>query len=340
MQGKPDISEHHPGKVRFNPGTELSICFLLLPNFSLLSVSSAIDPVRMANKILGYRKYRVSIRSMNGNEVQSSSGQAFPIDGGIQDLDRADLLLVCSSDDVEQVQLPASLAPKLRSLASRGCDLGALCTGSLVLARLGLLEGHACTIHWEYASMFRESFPFIELKQDVFVIDRKRLTCAGGTAALDLILVFLGRSCPPDIVSAVADMAIHHDQRWSDTDQRIAIGRRLGISQPKILHAISLMEQNTETPLSCSELSGEIGLGVRQFQRLFQATLGVSPIAYYIDLRLAAARDLVLKTSMPITKISLACGFVGPANFAKRYRDRFLLSPQQDRKQNRATAPL
>lgn len=320
-------------------GPDVHICLLLLPNFSLLSVSSAIDPIRMANKILGYRKYRLSILSLDGNPVRSSGGQVFPIDGCLADLDRADLLLVCSSDDVEQVDLPASLAPKLRSMASRGCDLGALCTGAFVLARLGLLEDHSCTIHWEYASMFRESFPFIALKQDVFVIDRRRLTCAGGTAALDLMLVYLGRSCPSDIVSAVADMAIHHDQRWSDTDQRIAIGRRLGISQPKILHAISLMEQNIETPLSCSELAEEIGLGVRQFQRLFQATLGVSPIGYYIDLRLAAARDLVLKTSMPITKISFASGFVGPANFTKRYRDRFGVSPQEDRKPNRSTAP-
>jgi len=197
------------------PGPDVHICLLLLPNFSLLSVSSAIDPIRMANKILGYRKYRLSILSLDGNPVRSSGGQVFPIDAGLADLDRADLLLVCSSDDVEQVDLPASLAPKLRSMASRGCDLGALCTGAFVLARLGFLEGHSCTIHWEYASMFRESFPFIALKQDVFVIDRRRLTCAGGTAALDLMLVFLGRSCPPDIVSAVADMAIHHDQRWS-----------------------------------------------------------------------------------------------------------------------------
>lgn len=331
---KDSVPASHKQTEPGSNGPDVHICLLLLANFSLLSVSSAIDPIRMANKILGHRKYRVSIRSLDGNAVPSSGGQIFPVDGGLADLDRADLLLVCSSDDVEQIELPASLAAKLRSMASRGCDLGALCTGAFVLARLGLLAGHSCTIHWEYASMFRESFPFIELKQDVFVIDRKRLTCAGGTAALDLMLVFLGRSCPPDIVSAVADMAIHHDQRWSDTDQRIAIGRRLGISHPKILHAISLMEQNIETPLSGAELARETGLGVRQFQRLFQTMLGVSPIAYYIDLRLAAARDLVLKTSMPITKISFACGFAGPANFTKRYRDRFGVSPQDDRRSN------
>lgn len=336
MQGKPDTSDHHPDKRRITPDAELSVCFLLLPNFSLLSVSSAIDPIRMANKILGYRKYTVGIRSLDGAEVHSSSGQAFPIEGRIEDLDHADLLVVCSSDAVELLEIPPVLAPKLRFLVSRGCSLGALCTGSYVLARLGFLEQYSCTIHWEYASMFRESFPFIDLKQDIFVVDRNRLTCAGGTAALDLMLVFLGRSCPPDVVNAVADMAIHHDQRWSDTDQRLAIGRRLGISQPKILHAISLMEQNIETPLSCSELAREIDLGVRQFQRLFQATLEVSPIAYYIDLRLAAARDLVLKTSLPIAKISFACGFVGPANFAKRYRDRFQASPQNDRAANRS----
>jgi len=99
------------------------------------------------------------------------------------------------------------------------------------------------------------------------------------------------------------------------------------------------MEQNIETPLAASELARETGLGVRQFQRLFQATLGVSPIAYYIDLRLAAARDLVLKTSMPVAKISFACGFAGPANFTKRYRDRFGVSPQEDRRGNRAAPP-
>ena len=309
------------------------ICFLLLPNFSLLSVSSAMDPIRMANKVLGFQKFKVDVCSLDGSDICSSSDHPFPVDGKLDDLQGAEFLLVCSSDHVEQLVISPSLAGKLRSLVSRGTTLGALCTGAYVLARLGFLEGYSCTIHWEYASMFRENFPFIDLKQDVFVVDRNRLTCAGGTAALDLVLLILGQSCSSDTVKAVADMAIHHDQRWGDTDQRVAIGRRLGISQPAVLRAISLMEDNIETPLTCPDIAEKVGIGVRQLQRLFNSILGTSPVTYYVNVRLNVARDLVSKTSMPMSKISYACGFASPANFAKQYRNRFSTSPQQERQE-------
>lgn len=294
----------------------------------------------MANKIIGRQKYKVEICSLDGAEVRSSSGHPFPVDSKLDAVARIDYLLICSSDDVEQIALPTALTSRMHALASHGTTLGALCTGTFILAKLGFLEDCSCTIHWEYAAMFRESFPFIDLKQDVFVVDRNRFTCAGGTAALDLMLAILGRSSSADIVNAVADMAIHHDQRNAETDQRLTIGRRLGISQPAVLHAIALMEQNLETPLSCPEIARQTGLGVRQLQRQFESSLGASPISYYVDLRLKAARDLVLKTSMPISKIAYACGFANPSNFGKQYRDRFLASPQGDRKENRGNTSI
>lgn len=289
----------------------------------------------MANKILGHQKYKVEICSLDGVEVRSSSGHPFPVDRKFEDIARVDYLLICSSDDVEQIALPVALASRMNALASHGTTLGALCTGTYILAKLGFLEGCSCTIHWEYAGMFRENFPFIGLKQDVFVVDRNRFTCAGGTAALDLMLAILGRSSSVETINAVADMAIHHDQRNAETDQRLTIGRRLGISQPTVLHAIALMEQNLETPLSCPEIARQTGLGVRQLQRQFENRVGMSPISYYVDLRLTAARDLVLKTSMSISKIAYAFGFANPSNFGKQYKERFLTSPQGDRKENR-----
>src|SRR5690606_29074019 len=107
----------------------------------------------------------------------------------------------------------SQLIAKLRRLAFYGTSIGAVCTGSWILAKAGLLEGHRCTIHWENYESFREEFPSLEVTQELFEIDRNRFTCAGGTAAIDMMLALISAKKGGEIAALVTDELIHHRMR-------------------------------------------------------------------------------------------------------------------------------
>ena len=111
--------------------------------------------------------------------VSASNGIPLPVQDKLGDVQSADLLVICSSDGVEGVDLPASLGADLRRLERHGTPLTGICTGSYVLAKFGLLRERACTIHWEYAELFREVFPEVDLRESVCVEDGGLMTSSG-----------------------------------------------------------------------------------------------------------------------------------------------------------------
>ena len=216
---------------------------------------------------------------------------------------------------------------KLRTLAFYGVSIGAVCTGTYVLAKAGLLAGRKCTIHWENYDSFREEFADIEVTQELFEVDRNRFTCAGGTAAIDMMLSMIAKQKGPEIAAQVTDILIHHRIRDAHERQRMELRSRLGVAHPKLLAVVSEMEKSLETPLSCAELAEEVGLSTRQLERLFRRYIGEAPTKYYLGLRLKRARYLLRQTSMPILTIGLACGFVSASHFSKCYSEHFGRTP-------------
>ena len=211
----------------------------------------------------------------------------------------------------------ARLAIWLRQIERRGTNIGALCTGSHVLARLGLLDGYRCTIHWENLPGFVEDFPDIDISEDIFVIDRNRYTCAGGMAASDMMLSFISRDHGYELAAAVSEGLVCERIRGEDDHQRMALRLRLAVSQPRLLSSINLMSEHIETPLSQAELAREVGLSTRQIERLFLKYLNCTPSRYYLDMRLNRARALLQQTCMSVTNVALATGFVSASHFSK-----------------------
>jgi transcriptional regulator GlxA family with amidase domain len=201
-----------------------------------------------------------------------------------------------------------------------------------VLARAGLLDGYRCTIHWENLPGFAEEFPDIEVIAELYEIDRNRFTCSGGTAALDMMLNLIALNLGHDIAAGVADQLMHHRIRSGYEGQRMELRARLDISHPKLLEAITNMEENLETPMSCAELARGVGLSPRQLERLFRKHLSRSPTHYYLGLRLDRARFLLLQTSLSILNVALACGFVSASHFSKCYREYFGWAPSDERR--------
>jgi transcriptional regulator GlxA family with amidase domain len=316
--------------VAMNEGPR-EIGFLLIPNFSILPFMLALESLRVANREGGRRLYRWHLISSDGEPVPASNGMTFTPDGALDQWLRLPSVIVCAGVDPQCFDDRRTFAA-LRRLARHGTTLGALCTGSYVLARAGLLDGYRCTIHWENLAGFAEDFPDIEVSSELIEFDRDRFTCSGGITALDMMLHMIARDHGQELAMAVSEQFIHDRIRDPHDHQRMALRMRLGIRHPKLLAAVALMEDNLESPLALSELSACVGVTKRQIERLFRTHLGCTPMRHYTKLRLARAKRLIDQTSMPITAIGVACGFGSSSYFSKCYRAFFGFSPSRTRR--------
>ena len=306
------------------------IGFVLIPNFSMIAFTSAVEPLRLANRAAGRQLYSWRLFSSDGKPVAASNGILLQTEG---DIDRASgygTVILCSGIDAHLHQDRALFAG-LRRLDRQGADIGALCTGSHVLARAGLLDGYRCTIHWENIAAFTEDFPDIEVTSELFEVDRNRFTCSGGTAALDMMLNMIALQHGHELATAVSEQFMHERIRDCHDHQRMALPARLGVRHPKLIRVIRQMEANLEEPLDRSQLATAAGLSTRQLERLFRKYLNRSPARYYVELRLNRARLLLLQTNMSVIDVALACGFVSASHFSKCYRDFFGKTPRRER---------
>jgi AraC family transcriptional regulator, glycine betaine-responsive activator len=311
---------------------------VLINDFSMIAFTSLVEPLRLANHITGERQFGWRLYSIDGAPVKASNGLSISVDGSIADIGPMPLLVVCSGINVNRQELGGLIA-KLRRLAFYGVPLGAVCTGAWVLAKAGLLEDHRCTIHWENQAGLREEFPELQVTDELFEIDRNRFTCAGGTAAIDMMLAMIAKRLGATVAAGVTDELIHHRMRDSGERQRMELRSRLGVANPKVLSIVAIMERAIEEPLSCAELAEEAGLSPRQLERLFQRYLGETPTRYYLRLRLERARTLLLQTSMPVLSVGLACGFVSASHFSKCYHEHFEHTPSEERFGPRPAGP-
>ncbi len=310
-----------------------TIGFLLIPKFSMMAFTATIEPLRMANRMSGKELYRWSLYTIDGKPIRASNGILLMPDASLADaadVRRPDAIVVCAGIDVQIFNDKPTFAA-LRRMERQGVDIGAVCTGSHVLARAGLLDGHRCTIHWENLDSFTEAFPDIEVSTDLFEIDRNRFTCCGGTAALDMMLHLIGRKHSAALATAVSEQCILERIRDEHDAQRMPLSARLRVNHPKLVAAIGLMEANLEAPLSQNELARRVGLSRRQLERLFRRYLRKAPARHYLELRLQRARLLLLQSTLSIIAVALACGFVSASHFSKCYRQAYRRSPKQER---------
>lgn len=307
------------------------IAFYLTPQFSFMPFASAVEPLRMANQLSGKTLYEWTLVSSDGSPVCASNGIELSVAHGVESRVRYDAVFVCAGLNVHALKDEVAEA-WLRSLLPTNTILGAICTGTYVLARADVLDGYRCTIHWENLASAREEFPSLVISPELFEIDRDRYTCAGGTAPMDMMLCEIRERLGANLANQIAEQFICERIRDQNDRQRVPLTQRIGASQPKLAEAVSLMEANIEEPMTLDELSHHVGLSRRQLERLFQRYLHCVPTRYYLELRLGRARQLLLQTSMPIVDIALACGFISAPHFSKCYRDNFSLPPRDERR--------
>ncbi|WP_281954751.1 GlxA family transcriptional regulator [Pseudophaeobacter arcticus] len=304
--------------------------FVLLERFSMLSFASAIECLRIANRMAGQDLYSWTLLGEGGESVTCSAGTTFAVDGDLGELQRDDIILLCAGVNV-QAAASKKLLAWLRREARKGVMVGGLCTASYVLAKAGLLDGKRATIHWENIDSFAEEFEEVTLTKSVFVIDNNRMSTAGGTSSIDLLLKLIANDHGEDLANAVADQLIYSSIRTDQDTQRLSVPTRIGVRHPKLSLVIQMMEANIEEPISPSVLAQDVGMSTRQLERLFRRYLNRSPKRYYMELRLQKARNLLMQTDMSVINVALACGFASPSHFSKCYRAHYDTTPYRER---------
>ncbi|MCH1412804.1 MAG: GlxA family transcriptional regulator [Rhodobacteraceae bacterium] len=304
--------------------------FVLMEHFTLLSFSSALDALRIANRMSGKKLYDWTFIGESEEFVSCSAGTQFKLDSSLIELHRDDTILLCGGTEIQN-STTKKLIGWLRREARRGLVIGGLCTAAYPMAKAGLLDEKKATIHWENQDSFAEEFLEVELTKTVFVCDGNRYTTAGGTSSIDLLLKIIADDHGEELANAVADQMIYSSIRTDQDTQRLSVPTRIGVRHPKLSKVIQMMEINIEEPISPSLLAKDVGMSTRQLERLFRRYLDRSPKRYYMELRLQKARNLLMQTDMSVINVALACGFASPSHFSKCYRAHYDTTPYRER---------
>ena len=324
MSIEPQIVDvDHSGKPR-------RFVFLLMDQFTMLCFASAIEALRIANRISGKKLYSWKLLSEGGGDATCSNGCTFHVDADLIELERDDTIMLCGGIDVAEATTKKILN-WVRREARRGTTMAGLCTAGYTMAKAGLLNGKKATIHWENQDSFAEEFEDVTLTKSVFVVDGNRMTTAGGTASIDMMLKIIADDHGDELGNAVADQLIYSAIRTDQDTQRLSIPTRIGVRHPKLSRVIQMMEQNIEEPISPAILARDVGMSTRQLERLFRRYLSRSPKRYYMELRLQKARNLLMQTDMTVINVALACGFASPSHFSKCYRSHYNTTPYRER---------
>jgi len=262
--------------------------------------------------------------------VAASNGLSVNVHGSIDEVDACPIVIVCSSFD-PHLYATKQVLSWLRKLARQGTMLGAVETGSWVLARAGLLNGYRATIHWENRASVAEVFPKVILTDNIFEIDRDRFSACGATAAMDMMLHFIKARHGVAVASSVAEEFVYNRIRASQVPQRLSTTQKYGLRHPKLRRLTELLDSQLERRVDVGELVENSGLSARQVHRLFKTHLGMSPQVYHRQLRLQRARDMLRQTELAIVEIAMSNGFASASDFSRAYRKAFNQSPNEDR---------
>ncbi|WP_143529870.1 GlxA family transcriptional regulator [Salibaculum halophilum] len=300
--------------------------FLLLREFTLLAFSSALDPLRVANQLAQRPLYGWVVLSEDGRPVPSSSAVEMGVHGGLEALDDALELFVCSGNRGTEVASAPVLAA-IRRHARFGGQVGGICTGAMTLARAGLLDDKRFTLHWENQPGFREAFPDLTPSLTRFEADGAVRTCSGGSAATEMMLSIITEDYGEAFAVAVADMCLNDPNQRPGREQRSSIARAIDSRNPKLLRVLRAMYANIEEPLSLEELAEDAGVSRRQMERQFTQSLGEPPAAIYRNIRLDRAHSLLAETDMTVMDVATASGFNSVSVMSRHFKRRFGMTP-------------
>lgn len=315
------------------PGKAATFGFFLTDGCDIAPVATAIECLGTANLLLGREGgFRWSVLSETGADVASRSGLRLAADGGLGSLEPAGGLFLNLGPNLSDT-LSQALSQRLHSAKYAYSRVGALSIGGVeFLALKRVVAGRRIAVHWNRQAPLREKFPELRFGDEGFSIDRGLYTAAGGTSsAEDLFLAILAEEKGAEFAAHVADMRYVDTTRACGASVRRSVSARLGRGNEAIARIARLMEQHVEETLSLRDLAGMAGVSPRHAERLFRKFLGMTPLQYYLGVRLEHARRLLVYSDLALGEVALASGFMGSSGFNKKYLGYFGIRPSQER---------
>ena len=309
----------------------VTFAVLVFPSFPMMAFSSVIEPLRAANVLAKKQCYRWIIVGATEGPVEASNGVVIQPGFFVGDAPKADRIVVCSGGDADHFVADDAVSWIRKSLRN-GAHIGAVADAAFFLARAGLLDGHACTLHWTSQAAFIEAFPDIDLRRDLYVIDRKRFTSAGGVGSLDMMLEIITRDYGAELAAGVAEWFVHSPLRSSVDRKLMPLRLRTGVQNELVLSAIAIMEDAVEERLGMAALAEKLGVSSDKLERNFRSELSISPNGYYRRLRLKRAADLLAHSTLAVRDVALACGFASMSSFARAFREQHGQPPKATRR--------
>ena len=309
-----------------NPGLPRTYAFVLVPGFTLLAFSSAVEPLRIANQLSQQPLYRWRVLSETGAQVASSSGIAVAVDGPLEPLAKDTKLFICAGNPPM-----AAAAPGIVNAVQRhhrfGGDVGGICTGAYALAKAGLIKGRRFTLHWENQPGFVETFPDLVPTANRSETDGQLMTCGGGAASTDMMLQIIAADHGAEFASMVSEMCLRTLITGASPEQRSSLAALMSSRNPVLVATVTLMNRHIDTPLSMDELADAAGYSRRHLERLFRDAVGKTPGEFYRALRMERGRNLLITTDLTLMEVAMACGFASVSHFSKSFRTSFGIAP-------------
>ncbi len=311
------------------------VAFVLTPDYALMSLASAVEPLRAANHLGARELYRCRFYSVSGGFMASTCGGGFdtlPLSGIMRGgADQPHLAFVVAGGNPMLFE-DSSLIRGLRALQHERVPLGGISGGAAILAKAGLMAGRRFTVHWAHIDPLTAYDADLLIERALYVIDRDRYTCAGGVAAMDMMGALIARKHGATFAREVSNWFIHSRLRTADEPQLGESGQRFGFRHPILEAAVELMSTHIADPLTPEQLAELSGVGKRQLQRLFASRLHARMMVFYRDLRLAKGDELLQQTALPVIEVALLTGFASAAHFSRAFAERYGIPPRQRRR--------
>ncbi|WP_238365872.1 GlxA family transcriptional regulator [Mesobacterium pallidum] len=300
--------------------------FVGLGSASMLAFTSAVEPLRVLNQLAGRRIARWRLVTPGGAPLTFSCGLSMAAEDLPVDLPRHGRVIVCSGAEPE-----ASLSDPVTAMVRRawrhGHVVGGICTGAYTLAQAGLLRGHAFTLHWENTEAFELRYPGLRSTRQLFAIDRAIMTCAGGTAATDMMLAVINDRYGPVAARVVMEMCLHPAMRPPGEAQKASLAFAMGVRNERFLALVEDIEDSANWLDPIASICERHAMSRRQMERLFKKYTGHSPRSYARLRRLDHARMRLTATNLSIQEVASECGFESSRAFAISFKKRFGVTP-------------
>lgn len=319
------------GRERQEHEARLSVGIVLLPRFTLCAFANFVDVLRLAADE-GDRSRpihcRWSVISADMKPVAASCGVYLQPQEAFGNPGRFDYIVVVGGLIDETHRPDPKLEEFLRQAARHGVPLVGLCTGTFTLHRAGLMDGYRACVNWFHHQDFLSQFEGLQPVSDqIFVVDRDRLTCSGGagTAHLAAFLVdrHIGKS---QATKSLNIMMIGKAEDAATPQPGLALG--FETKDPLVRRALLLMQQRLDAPISVADIARHLNVGKRRLERHFADAIGRSPLTAFVEMRLQLARHMIEKTDKSIGSIAVECGFCDSSHLSRMFRRHFGETPR------------